>query len=86
MAVAAALIAGSTSCVKEKLQVTYNSQESKIDQYIKTNKYTDSSKSDSLRVVYNGGSTRLVMTEGTGEEHACQVAAGERACRPHTER
>ena len=68
MAVAAALIAGSTSCVKEKLQVTYNSQESKIDQYIKTNKYTDSSKSDSLRVVYNGGSTRLVMTEGTGEE------------------
>ena len=62
------LIFGSTSCVKEKLQLTYTNQEAKIDQYINSNKYTNSSKTDSLRVVYNGGSTRLVMTEGTGEE------------------
>lgn len=62
------LILASTSCMKEKLEVTYTNQEAKIDQYINSNKYTDSSKTDSLRVVYNGGSTRLVLTEGTGEE------------------
>ena len=56
------------SCIKEKLEVTYTNQESKIDQYINSNKYTDNTKTDSLRVVYNGGSSRLVMTEGTGEE------------------
>jgi FKBP-type peptidyl-prolyl cis-trans isomerase len=54
--------------MKEKLELTYTNQEAKIDQYINSNKYTDSSKTDSLRVVYNGGSTRLVLTEGTGEE------------------
>lgn len=57
-----------SSCMKEKLELTYTNQEAKIDQYINSNKYTDSSKTDSLRVVYNGGSTRLVLTEGTGEE------------------
>ena len=62
-----ALVSG-TSCIKEKLELAYTNQESKIDQYIKSNKYTDSSKTDSLRVVYNNGSTRLVYTEGTGEE------------------
>lgn len=61
------IIAG-TSCTKEKLEMTYTNQEAKIDQYINSNKYTDSSKTDSLRVVYNGGTTRLVLTEGTGEE------------------
>lgn len=61
-------ILGGTSCMKEKLEATYTNQEAKIDQYINSNKYTDSSKTDSLRVVYNGGSTRLVLTEGTGEE------------------
>lgn len=64
----ASLTIGVTSCIKEKLEVTYNSQEAKIDQYISSNKYTDSSRSDSLRVVYNGGTSRLVMTEGAGEE------------------
>ena len=62
------LVISGTSCIKEKLQLTYTNQEAKIDQYINSNKYTDSSKSDSLRVVYNGGSARLVLTEGTGEE------------------
>ncbi len=64
------LVIVSASCMKEKLEMTYTNQESKIDQYINSNKYTDSSKTDSLRVVYNGGSTRLVLTEGTGEELA----------------
>lgn len=65
---AVAVMAAGTSCIKEKLETTYTNQENKIDQYINSNKYTDSSKTDSLRVVYNGGSSRLVMTEGTGEE------------------
>ena len=57
-----------TSCMKEKLEMTYTNQESKIDQYINSNKYTDNTKTDSLRVVYNGGSARLVLKEGAGEE------------------
>ena len=61
------------SCVKEKRETTYNAQESKIDQYITNNmyvKYSENgeSKTDTLRVVYRGGSTRLVTTEGAGEE------------------
>ena len=62
------IIFAGTSCMKEKLELTYTNQEAKIDQYINSNKYTDSSKTDSLRVVYNGGAARLVLTEGTGEE------------------
>ena len=57
-----------TSCIKEKLEQTYTNQESKIDAYIESNRYTNSDKTESLRVVYNGGSTRLVRTEGVGEE------------------
>ena len=63
----------SVSCLKEKREATYNSQESKIDQYITNNMYVKTtvdgeSKTDTLRVVYNGGTTRLVTTEGTGEK------------------
>jgi FKBP-type peptidyl-prolyl cis-trans isomerase len=57
-----------TSCVKEKLEQTYTNQESKIDAYIESNRYTNSDKTESLRVVYNGGSTRLVRVEGVGDE------------------
>lgn len=61
------------SCLKEKREATYNSQESKIDQYITNNMYVKTtvdgeSKTDTLRVVYNGGTSRLVITEGAGEE------------------
>lgn len=63
-----ALACAGTSCVKEKLAVTYNNQESKIDQYIKSKKYiTVEGVQDSLRVVNNQGSNRLVLVEGTGE-------------------
>lgn len=85
----------SVSCVKEKLENTYNNQEDKIDQYIEKNRYQkgtvkvpsrdpetgeiqldgngqpvmkDSTVTDTLRVVYNSGSTRLVTKEGEGEE------------------
>lgn len=57
-------LAGS-ACVKEKLEVTYSSQESKIDSYIEKNRV---SGTDTLRVVRNGGSNRLVRKEGEGEE------------------
>lgn len=55
----------SVSCVKQKLEAIYNSQESKIDDYIEKNRI---SGKDTLRVVYNGGTSRLVTKEGTGEE------------------
>lgn len=62
-----------TSCVKEKLENIYNNQEDRIDQYIEKNRYVKTtvdgvSVNDTLRVVYNGGSTRLVTKEGEGEE------------------
>lgn len=53
------------ACVKEKLEVTYSSQESKIDSYIEKNRVSDT---DTLRVVRNGGSNRLVLKEGEGQE------------------
>ena len=62
-----------TSCLKEKRETIYNSQEDKIDKYITSNMYKTytedgESKTDTLRVVYNGGSNRLVLQEGTGTE------------------
>ena len=47
--------------MKNKLETTYNNQESRIDTYI-------SNKGDQYRVVRNGGSNRLVTKEGEGEE------------------
>ena len=55
----------SVSCVKQKLESTYNSQENRIDQYIEKNRV---SGTDTLRVVYNGGASRLVTKEGNGPE------------------
>ena len=55
----------SVSCVKQKLESTYNSQENRIDQYIEKNRI---SGPDTLRVVYNGGASRLVTKEGNGPE------------------
>ena len=60
------------SCVKEKREATYNSQEEKIDQYITKNMYKKSvvdgkEITDTLTVAYRGGSTRLVTQEGNGE-------------------
>jgi FKBP-type peptidyl-prolyl cis-trans isomerase len=55
----------SASCVKQKLETMYNSQESKIDQYIEKSRIVGE---DTLRVVYNGGTSRLVTKEGEGAE------------------
>ena len=58
------------SCVKEQLEVTYNKQEDQIDSYISKNMAIKNEEggTDTLRVVRNGGSNRLVKVEGTGEE------------------
>lgn len=84
-----------SSCVKEKLEQTYNNQEDKIDQYIERSRYVtgkvqvpqrdettgeilyndngemvmkDSTVTDTLRVINNAGSNRLITKEGEGEE------------------
>lgn len=63
----ALLYMASVSCVGQKLETTYNNQEDKIDQYIEKNRVTGG---DTLRVVYNGGASRLVTKEGEGMELA----------------
>lgn len=68
-----------SSCMKEKLKTTYNSQEASIDKYITGNMFAkrsgisektgnDTTWTDTLRVVRNGGANRLVLNEGLGEE------------------
>ncbi len=58
------------SCVKEQLETTYNKQEDQIDKYITKNMIVtnDEGITDTLRVIRNGGSNRLVTVDGTGEE------------------
>ena len=58
------------SCVKEQLEATYTKQEDQIDSYITKNMTVSDGEggTDTLRVVRNGGSNRLVRVEGTGEE------------------
>ena len=68
LALAALAFITLSSCVKEKLENTYNNQEDRIDQFIEKNRYVKTTvdgvaKTDTLRVVYNGGSTRLVTKE-----------------------
>lgn len=52
----------SCSCVKEKLEMSYNKQEESIDKYISSN------LKDDRTVTYNGGSSRLTLVQGEGEE------------------
>ena len=58
-----------TSCVKEQLESVYNKQEDQIDQYINRAMLTtdESGNPDTLTVVRNEGSNRLILKEGTGE-------------------
>ncbi len=60
---ATALLACS-SCVKEKLEETYNKQEEQIDKYVNT----ALTQNETYRVSYNNGSTRLTTLEGQGPE------------------
>lgn len=67
-----ALCIFATSCIKTQLETTYNKQEDQIDQYLTKNMVVNNSEggSDTLRVVRNNGSNRLVRKEGIGEELA----------------
>ena len=56
------LAAIACSCVKEKLEMTYNKQEDSIDKYISNN------LKDERTVTYNGGASRLTLVQGEGEE------------------
>ncbi len=52
------------SCAKASREETYNNQETRIDTFISNLTESD----DSVRVVHNSGSHRVVLTEGEGEE------------------
>ena len=63
------VILGAASCVKEKREVLYTNQENKIDQYISSKMYVkNGEETDTLRVEYHGGASRLVLQEGAGEK------------------
>ncbi len=57
------LLTGS-SCVKQKMEETYNRQESQIDKYISG----EMGKDETYTVEYNKGSSRLTTFEGSGPE------------------
>ena len=54
----------STSCINEKLEVTYNKQEDNISKYIDN----ALGKNSEATFVRNGGSNRLISVQGEGEE------------------
>lgn len=60
------LLAGmvSVSCVKEKLELAYNKQEDSISKYIEA----ALTKDGNYTTVNNGGSNRLTLVQGEGEE------------------
>ena len=53
-----------TSCIKEKLEVSYNKQEEKINSYIEN----ALNKNQSYTYSHNAGSNRLTTVQGEGEE------------------
>lgn len=53
-----------TSCIKEKLELAYTSQEDKIDKYIEA----AIKKDTTATVVRKNGSNRLTLVHGEGEE------------------
>ena len=62
-----AICLAAVSCVKEKLETLYSKQDTQIDSYIsKARIVKHDSVEDTLDVVYNKGSVRLIKTEGTG--------------------
>ena len=60
-----AIMAIAFSCTKEDRNNTIVNQEESIDRYI--------SSLDGVRVVRNGGSNRIVHTEGTGTDSLLRV-------------
>ena len=58
------VIVSATSCIKEKLEETYNKQEEQIDKYVSG----ALEKDENYTVAYNDGSTRLTKVAGEGPE------------------
>ena len=52
------------SCTKESRELMYANQETKIESFVQKRQ----AENPEARVVYNGGSTRVVVSEGTGVE------------------
>ncbi len=59
-----AMMTAGNSCMKEKLEETYNKQEAQIDKYIES----AMTKDESYTVTYNSGSSRLTTLAGEGEK------------------
>ncbi len=53
-----------SSCIKEKLEETYNKQEDQIDRYITSS----IERNEGYTVSYNNGSSRLTTLAGEGEQ------------------
>lgn len=53
------------SCTKQRLEATFSKQESKIESFIK-----QQTQKDGVNVVYSGGSDRIILIPGEGEELA----------------
>lgn len=62
--IAAVISVAVSSCTKQKLQATFNNQETSIEKYLDTQIKRDTNSV----IIRNGGSNRLVTTPGTGEE------------------
>ena len=60
------------SCTKESRDLLYANQESKIESFVEKQMNAD----PSIRVVHNGGATRVVMVEGEGPELTPRGRAG----------
>lgn len=62
-ALAAVILLGLASCKKQSLENTYSSQEDRIDSFIEGLM----NQEPAPQIVRNGGSNRVVLTEGTGD-------------------
>ena len=74
------LCVAASSCVKEKLETAYKKQESQIDSYLSSNNKVkrdstiyyedgtskDTTWTDTLKIIYNNGSARLIKKKGSG--------------------
>ncbi len=64
LAILLAVMTAGNSCIREKLEETYNKQEEQIDRYI-----TDAlGRNESYTVAYKDGSSRLTTKAGEGPE------------------
>ena len=61
-----------SSCVKESREMVYASQEKKIESFVES----QTKSAPDTRVVYNSGSARVVISEGSGMELTARGRAG----------